>query len=288
MAGIPAVHLSTLCLALFCSSVLGHAMDNSTWTPPSTSTPEAHQSERPATELYTTVSAATETSAGPDANITKPTTPPGPTTLITRGRTDGQPREMTSVKGTPTTSSQTPQSPTVPSSSSSVPIVVSLVVLIVVLILLLYVLSLFRNRRWARGAWGCLGRAVARARAALSWLGIRLWPGKSGGREDEEEDEEDEGNSEREGDVELGNGMAAEVEKEKREEEEEEDSSDDYSSMEGFDPRERARQGKEEDEERGKGPSQCEDREEEGKSGEAVLLERSKEGGMEECDLTAL
>ncbi|XP_061101349.1 uncharacterized protein LOC133130646 [Conger conger] len=301
MMAFRAVLLSALCVTLFCSSVRGlTALDITLST---SSAPEnsrtAEQPESPTTEPHANISAATNTPAGAHmdvstrldssstaGDITDGSTPADTTTLITPGGTGGQPREATEAEVSTRRTGPTLPGPQGERPSMTKAIVVILVVLVILLILLLYVLSVLRNLRLVICVRGALGRAAAGARAVLSWLGIRLWPRKSGGDagRDEEEDEEEGGS---EPDVELGNGMEAEDTKDKKEEEEEEeDSSDDYSSTEGFDLRERARQregGEEEEEETSLSQNQRKDQEE-----EATLLEKSKKEGVEECDLTVL
>lgn len=75
-------------------------------------------------------------------------------------------------------------------------------------------------------------------------LGFRLWPGGKRGGEDEEEGEGEGEEGARKRDVEAGGGGEGGRDKD---EEEEGDSSDDYSSLEGIDLKERAKNREEEE-----------------------------------------
>ncbi|KAJ8410956.1 hypothetical protein AAFF_G00179910 [Aldrovandia affinis] len=296
MAATPAVPLSILGLSLLCLSILRGSADNSTEM-----THEVLRAHNDTVEPTTNATAGgtTDSSATLEPHSSKGTTDTTEhvttvhtSTPLTSGGTETT-RSSTRLRTATTRQAET-STPVPAGSSASVQIIVIVVILLVLLIVLLVVLNWWRDHKRHRvgRVRGCL---AARVRAVQSRLGGRLWPGKSGGLgEGEEEEEEEEEEVEKEGgegDVEQGKGRNAESQEEKREEEED-DSSDDYSSLEGFDLRDRARQREREEEEEGKRASQNQVKEEEeeegGKSGGATPAEKSEGGGMEECDLTAL
>ncbi|KAI1887625.1 hypothetical protein AGOR_G00192240 [Albula goreensis] len=299
----PALPLSTLSLSLLCLLLRGSTA-SSIANSSAAVTRNAGQTDTPFHETNSTSPSptgvsegyATENSGNMELHSHNGTTDPMRNIAMTPNKTDSPDME---TMGTSTHSAIIPSQTTLPPKlperqglSLAVRIVVVLLVLVMLIVLFLAIRYRWMDR--CRGgvgaASGCLAAGV---RDIQSRLGIRLWPGKRGevggeNEDEEEEDDEEEEGGQRWGDVELGNGRDVESEKDKREEEED-DSSDDYSSMEGYDLRERARQeegvggeGKRE------GQDQGEEKKEEGMSKEETAAEKSEEGGMVECDLTAL
>ncbi|KAJ8281306.1 hypothetical protein GJAV_G00066020 [Gymnothorax javanicus] len=296
MVGVPAVILSMLSLTLLLPSVLGQTEGNSTASTASPSPSGSKQPEISTAEPNANISTA-DTSPGANAtnnidsgpvyssrstDVTERTTPASTTLGITSGRAGGGPGVMTDSRAGQSTATPAADS----SASSSTAIAVCLLVLIIALVLVIYFLSLLQSRQWAVAVQAAVVRFANRARAVLSRIAVWAWPWKSEGLGESDDEDEDGGVGAREADLELGKARDAERGEEKKEEEEEEDSSDDYSSMEGFDLRERDGGG-EEGKERGN-KQRDENKEDEEKDGELILLDGSKEDEMEECDLTVL
>ncbi|KAG9342427.1 hypothetical protein JZ751_016429, partial [Albula glossodonta] len=301
--GGPALPLSTLSLSLLCLLVLRGSAASSIANSSATVTRNAGQTDTPFDETNSTSPSptgvsegyATENSGNIELHYHNGTTDTMKSIAMIPNKTDSPDME---AMGTSTHSAIIPSQTTLPSKlqerqglSLAVRIFVVLLVLVILIVLFLAIRYRWMDR--CRGgvgaASGCLAAGV---RDIQSRLGIRLWPGKRGevggeNEDEEEEDDEEEEGGQRWGDVELGNGRDVESEKDKREEEED-DSSDDYSSMEGYDLRERARQGEGGGGEgKREGQDQGEEEKEEGMSKEETAAEKSEIGGMVECDLTA-
>ncbi|KAL4641487.1 myelin transcription factor 1-like protein [Arapaima gigas] len=134
---------------------------------------------------------------------------------------------------------------------SNVTVTVLVILLLLLVLLLVYLYKRLNQEtdgqytvhQLVYGKGGALERLNDGARAVESRLGVRLWPHKAAKTEEEEEElkEEEQEQKSQESDVEQG------VEGDK-EDKAEDNSSDDYSSMEGVDLRERANQSQDQDE----------------------------------------
>ncbi|KAM9528585.1 uncharacterized protein ACWYII_041232 [Salvelinus alpinus] len=224
-------------------------------------------------------------------------------TSATSGNTTQQTEKTTSPPLTkqtiPTSLPKTsPTTSTTPSHIKPTPALLStwfIVVPVIILLILITVLCFYKwNTRHSgqdssapRLLLGVRERMRGRVRSLEDWLGLSLWPGKRVVEGDEEEGDEEEGKS---GDGEAATGATGGQDVG--------DSSDDYSSLDGIDLSERAKnlEDEEKKEEAVKGKSGSEGGQDNMK-GERT--DGRKEGGEEErtgeisgegdtCDLTAL